>query len=394
MEEVRVGLVGGGYAASLHGAAYKLVHGLQPVLAAVADIDKERARRIAEQFGFGQVTDSIEHLIEDPSIDVIDICTPPHLHIPIAERALKAGKHVICEKPLTGYFGMPGDPEPVGTKVPKAQMAAEMDRSIRDFQSIVRRSGKHFMYAENYVYSPALQKTAEIIRARKSKVLFLKGEESLNGSSSSVAGQWNRTGGGVLIRAGIHPLTGVLWLKKVEGEARNEEIRVVAVHAETGHASASLSEYEHRHLRAYPEDVEDFAAVTLSFSDGTRALIIASDTALGGSRNYVEAYCNDGVLHSTLTPTDLLRTYFLDEDNMEEVYLSEMLSSRTGWNKAFVADEVIRGYTGELQDFMEAAAFGRPPQSGFDLSALTVRVIYAAYQSAEEGRRIYLEGEE
>ena len=92
-----------------------------------------------------------------------------------------------------------------------------------------------------------------------------------------------------------------------------------------------------------------------------------------------------------LTPTDLLNTYFLDEDGLEDVNISEMLPRKLGWNKAFVSDEMIRGYTGELQDFVEAVAYDREPASDFALAYDTTRVLYAAYQSAKEGRRIDLE---
>ena len=53
------------------------------------------------------------------------------------------------------------------------------------------------MYAENFVYAPGIQKS-EIIRNKKSQILFMKGEESLRGSSSPVAGSWDKTGGGSL----------------------------------------------------------------------------------------------------------------------------------------------------------------------------------------------------
>lgn len=89
-----------------------------------------------------------------------------------------------------------------------------------------------------------------------------------------------------------------------------------------------------------------------------------------------------------ITPTDILNTYFLDEEGLEKVDIAEMLPAKLGWNKAFVTDEVIRGYLGELQDFMECVAYDRQPQSGFQLPYDTVKVLYAAYQSAEEGRRI------
>ena len=67
-----------------------------------------------------------------------------------------------------------------------------------------------------------------------------------------------------------------------------------------------------------------------------------------------------------------------------------MLPSKLGWNRAFVSDEVIRGYMDELRDFMEAVAFSRPPLSTLELAMEVTRVLYAGYCSAEEGRRIDL----
>lgn len=63
---------------------------------------------------------------------------------------------------------------------------------------------------------------------------------------------------------------------------------------------------------------------------------------------------------------------------------------KTGWNNLLVCDDILRGYTYELQDFVESVAYGRAPISGFELAYETIRIIYAAYQSASEGRRIKL----
>ena len=117
-------------------------------------------------------------------------------------------------------------------------------------------------------------------------------------------------------------------------------------------------------------------------------MTIASDVVLGGSKNYIEIYSNDSSLMCNLTPTDLLNTYFLDENGLEDVTIGEMLPSKLGWNKAFVSDEVIRGYMGELQNFVETIAYDGEPTSDFALAYETVKGLYAAYQSAEEGRRI------
>lgn len=388
-ERVVVGIAGAGYGAWLHLNGYRKVHGIDVELRAVADVDSRRASDMAHTYGFEKAVGSFDDLLADDEIDVIDICTPPSAHLDMVGRALAAGKHVICEKPLTGYFGRPGDPEPVGS-VPKSRMYEQVVEDLDRLRSAVESSGRRFMYAENFVYSPLVQMSADIIRAKGSRILLMKGEESLKGSSSPVAGEWKHTGGGSLIRIGSHPLGGALWLKQQEARARGERIGVASVVAETGRVTDGLSGDELRHITARPVDVEDFASVTITFTDGSKALIVASDTSLGGTRNLLEIYCNDAVLDANLTPTNMLETYFLDEEGIEDFQLAEMLPSKLGWNKAFVADEVIRGYTAEIQDFMETVAHDREPLSGFDLAADVTRVIYAAYLSAEEGRRVEL----
>ena len=128
----------------------------------------------------------------------------------------------------------------------------------------------------------------------------------------------------------------------------------------------------------------------MRFSDKSRATIIATDTLLGGSKNYIELYCNDAALNCTLTMSDLMSTYFLDEERLEDVYLSEMLPSKTGWNHPFLEDEIIRGYTDEMRDFIESVYYDREPKSGFDLAYDTIKIIYAAYKSAEIGQAVEL----
>lgn len=389
MKTVTVALIGAGYAAHLHGRGYSKVHGVQVRLKTIVDLDREKAEEIAKTYGFEHVSTDFDDVLNDEEIDVIDIVTPPHIHLQLAIDAMNAGKHVICEKPLTGYFGKEGDETPIGDKVSKKKMYETVIKEIEEARKIIDSSGKLFMYAENYIYSPNVLKAAEIIRNKKSKILSMKGEESVRGSSSPVAGMWEKTGGGSLMRIGCHPLSGVLWLKQVEAKARNENISVASVVADTGNMITSLNDYDKRHLTGKPIDVEDFANVTITFSDGTKAVVMASDHVLGGTKNYIEIYANDGVLLCNITPTDNLKTYFLDQEGLDDVYFAEMLEEKTGWNQLFIAEEILRGYTYELQDFMEAIVFGRQPLSDIDLAHETIKVIYAAYMSASEGRIVY-----
>lgn len=388
MKKLCVGTVGAGYACRLHADAWQQVSGFEIRLKAVFDIDTARANNAKERFGYEAVYDSYAELLEDPEIDVIDICTPPNVHVEQAIEALQAGKHVICEKPLTGYFGEPDDPTPIGLCVKKSHMYDAVLRSMDRLREVWKASGKKFCYAENYVYAAAIQKAIDMVEKKKSKILFLKAEESLKGSGSLNVGEWKHIGGGALIRAGAHPLSSVLAIKKAEAAALGEEFRIVSITADVGQATKSMTDdYTHRHVAARPNDVEDYAQLSITFQDGTKASVIASDLVLGGTKGYVEVYTNDSAIHCRVSPTDLVDCYFLDEDRMDEIEISEMLPSKLGWNKPFAADSVIRGFLGELQDFADCIESGSEPFSGFELAYETAKVIYGAYRSAEDGER-------
>ncbi len=390
MNEVKIGLIGAGFISNHHCKSFLQVTGVPVKLVTVSDLFADRAAEIAGRYGFERSTADYREILADPEIDIVDICTPPFLHKKMVEEAMRSGKHVICEKPLTGYFGTDEDERPIGDMVPKAKMYAAVLRELEELEKVISASGRRFMYAENYIYSPNLLKAAELISAKKSRILLMRGEESLRGSSSPVAGRWDKTGGGCLIRGGTHPLSGLLWLKQAEAKARGVEIKAASVTADTGRVTPSLTEEEHRHILIRPHDVEDIATVAITFSDGTKAVVMTGDVCLGCVKNEIEIYANDAAFHCRITPNDNLETYFLDESGIEDCYLAELLPSKLGWQKAFISEQIQRGYIGEMQDFVECAAFGREPLSGFELAKETAKVLYAAYLSADEGRRVNL----
>ena len=388
--ELCIGMAGAGRATEIHMNALLRYAGVPVCFKHIIARRTEQVEEMKTRYGFVNSSLSFSDLINDKEIDVIDICTPPYVHKDMIIRALKAGKHVICEKPLTGYFGKAGDLSPIGDNGSKIIMYDELLREIDELKNVIDDSGCKFMYAENFVYASAVTKAAEIIRKKKSRILYAKGEESLKGSSSPVAGEWDKPGGGTFIRTGIHPLSAILWLKKVESEARNVDIKVKSVFADMGRVTTSLTDYEHRHIAAKPHDVEDNGTVILTFTDDSKAVIMATDVLLGGSKNYLELYCNDAVINCNITMSNLMSTYFLDEDRLEDVYLSEMLPAKTGWNNPFIEDEIIRGYTDEMRDFMDAIYYDRSPKSGFDLAYNSIKIIYAAYKSSELGVAVEL----
>src|SRR5436305_1422927 len=166
----------------------------------------------------------------------------------------------------------------------------EMDKTC----AAIKASGRLFMYAEDWIYAPAVTKIVEILKATKDKLLFMKAEESHSGSHAAHAAQWATTGGGSLIRMGCHPLSTVIYLKQVEARVRGEPIAVTAVTADVGNVAASLSSHERGYIKSHPVDVEDWGMLTLTFSDGSKSTVFSGDMILGGVRNVVEAYTNGG----------------------------------------------------------------------------------------------------
>lgn len=380
MKKVSIGIVGAGRATQLHCMAYSKVSGLLVCLKGIYSKTIEHARNVKETYGIERVYATFEDLISDEEIDVVDICTPPYTHKEMIIEAFAHGKHVICEKPLCGFFGRGATDKQV--------MYASVLKDLEDLDEAINKSGKFFMYAENFIYAPSIIKAAEIIKAKGSKILYAKGEESLAGSSSPVAGYWEKNGGGTLMRVGSHPLGAIIWLKACLNGAH-----VTSVFSDISSVTPVLTEYEHRHIQSRPVDVEDTATVCLTFSDNTKAVVVACDTHLGGSLNYVDLYCNDTTLECKLTMHNAMSTYLLDEDGLRDVEISEMLRAKLGWNNPFISDEILRGYTGEMQDFMEAVAYNRQPVSDYAVAKETTMVMYAAYLSAQMDAKFYIDCE-
>ena len=94
---LRVAIAGAGFIGRVHARSARLAGAH---LVGIAASSRESAKVAAAELDTDRAYDSAEDLVRDPDVDVVHICTPNHLHVPLAEAALAAGKHVVCEKPL------------------------------------------------------------------------------------------------------------------------------------------------------------------------------------------------------------------------------------------------------------------------------------------------------
>lgn len=147
MLELGIGLIGTGFMGKTHALAFAAVRAVMgdtpvPKLALLCDNPLEKAREMAQQFGFARATADWKLLVNDPEVDIVCITTPNHLHHEMALAAIAAGKHVYCEKPLS-------------LSVAHAQEMADA----------AAKAGVKTMVGYNYIKNPAFSHAQALITA-------------------------------------------------------------------------------------------------------------------------------------------------------------------------------------------------------------------------------------
>jgi predicted dehydrogenase len=223
---LRVGVVGAGFIGETHVAAW-LAEGIRPL---IHDVDPGRAAALAERHG-ARVAGSLDELYG--GVDIVDVCTPTHLHAEIAIAAARAGRHVICEKPIARTLA---DAE--------AMVEAARDAGVRLFVAHVVRFFPEYVAARQAVLDGAIGEPAVL---RFTRASF---------RPRHPAGHWffdHARSGGIVLDLMIHDLDFARWV------AGN----VVAVHCR----SAGL---------ALPDAGVDHAVAILTHRSGAISHVSAS----------------------------------------------------------------------------------------------------------------------
>ncbi len=379
---IRVGIAGARFAADFHWKGYQKVFGKPVEVVGVTSASPQSRENFGREHGV-RVFDSCAALCE--VVDVIDICAPGSVHEKLAVEALRRGKHVIIEKPFTGYYGA-GQEQFRGNAFPKEIMLREALASCDRILAAAAEAHKIVCYGENWVYAPAIQKEREILVKSGGQILWIVGEESHSGSHSRYYGTWRFSGGGSLVGKACHPLSAALSLKRSEGEAREgQPVRPATVSARTHEITRLESFRDAGFLRTEYEDVEDYSQAHVTFEDGTVADIFASELVLGGVHNWLEVFANNHRTRCNLNPVNALETYNPREDILNDVYVAEKIGTKQGWSHPAPDEDWQHGYPQEFQDFIESIREGREPLANGELARDTVATLYSAYVSAERG---------
>ena len=171
------------------------------------------------------------------------------------------------------------------------------------------------MYAENWVYCPAIQRAAELVDASGGTILEIRAEESHSGSHAAYAKSWAKSGGGSLMRLAPHPIGAALYIKHREGVRRGGgPIRAASVTAEVGRLTqmAAFQQEERHWLVDDWEDVEDWCTLIVTFEDGARAVVQATDVSLGGIETPFEVLMSNGRIRCDISHSGLIRAFAPD----------------------------------------------------------------------------------
>jgi predicted dehydrogenase len=390
-QELSVAIVGTGFLARTRARCWSRVHG-GPLRVLVASREGSRAAAFAAQHPGVQAL-ALEQVFVDPAVQLVDLCVPNHRHRELCERAARAGKAVLCTKPLAAWHGqeLPAGADPAAfDRVAMLRLAvAEADAMVRACAA----ARVPLFYGENWLFAPAVQRAAALSAASGGMVLEMRGGESHSGSHAAYARDWRQAGGGALLRLGAHAIGAMLWLKRREGLRRcGVPTRVVAVVGEVADLSAAAA------AAGVPSDlaggwqgVENWGSCVLHFSDGTRGVAFGSDNLLGGMESRLSLYGSNHRLECSLSPHDQLRAYAVRDGGFGSEYLMEKLHGQAGWSTPLPDEDGSSGQQGLLQAVADALRTGQPLDADGALGAAVVRVVYAAYASAATGRRVTLD---
>src|ERR1700744_2723524 len=182
---IRAGIIGGGWPGGQHAKGYKEAGGFKVV--AVADLIPDRRRKIVEQYGATKEFNDATELLKDKEIDCVSVCLPNFLHAPITIAALKAGKHVICEKP----------PAMSASEAKKIEAAATKSKKVVLY-SVQRRFGGAEQAAKQAI---AKGYAGEVYHARAA---WMRTRGIPIGTGWFI--DKSKSGGGALIDIGVHML--------------------------------------------------------------------------------------------------------------------------------------------------------------------------------------------
>ena len=340
---MRVGIIGcGSIARQRH--AYEYSRNSNVEIAGFFDFVPERAEPLVSLFG-GKVYESLDELLDDPTIDAVSVCVANAYHADTAVKALEKGKHVLCEKPM-------------------AISLEDCERMIETAE----KCGKRLMIGQNQRLTPAHRKAKEIIASGEmGKVLTFQttfahgGPESWSVEKSRNTWFFRKSAAafGSMADLGIHKIDLIKYLVGDEYDRAYSRMCVIDKTFEDGS----------------PIEVDDNSVEILTFRNGAFGTVTTSWTCYGTEFNQTNIFCQKGVLKLYSDPQYSL--IIVHNDGREEKLALDRMQQN--------GDEQMAS-SGVIDEFVGAVLEKRP--SILDATDIigSMKAVFASQKSAESGR--------
>lgn len=357
-KKVRVGVIGaGGIGTSVHLPAYAALPDVEIV--AVADIIEERAKKAAERFGAPHAFADYKELLKLDELDAVTVCTPNYMHAPITIDALKAGKHVLCEKPLA---------------INPEQAAAMVDAA--------KAAGKILMVGVNNRFRDESQKLKRMIQAGELGEIYAARCGWVRRRGVPFWGDWfmekAKSGGGPLIDIGVHMLDLTWWLM---GKPKAVACSGAVYHkigdyrlVEWDVSDPVLAGAMKSAAQDKIYDVEDSAFALIKFENGAVvSLIVSWALNTDKERNYCELYGDKA--GAQLSP---LTIYTEKGGSLADISVRTNAGVKSHWV--------------EVEHFVDCVRNEKEPLAPGSDGLEIIKMLDAIYKSAETGREVRIQG--
>ena len=330
MDKLTIGIIGAGRIGQLH--AKNLVGNHRVKLKAVSDVRGEELRSWADEHKVEILTTEYQDIIQDPDIDAILICSPTDTHLSIIKEAAKANKHIFCEKPVS-----------FSKEQTEEALEAVNQHGVKLQVGFNRRFDANFMRVRELVHNGHL---GDI------HLLKITSRDPAPPPESYI-----RTSGGMFMDMTIHDFDMARYLLDSEVE------KVYATGANLVDPAFGRC-----------EDI-DTAVVTLTFKNGTIAVIDNSRQAVYGYDQRVEAFGSKGSAETTNVHPNTVQV-----SSAEMVYRDKPLN--------FFLERYQQAYVTELEAFVDSVLSNSEITcSGFD-GLQAERIASAAQQSLTSGQPV------
>jgi len=316
---------------------------------AVCDIDEPKLESIVKQYPMiNACYNTFEEMLKDPQIDIVSVALPSGIHAEYACKALDAGKHVLCEKPI--------------------DITVEKALTIEEARV---RSGKKVGVVFQNRNIPVIKKTKETIEKGGLGKLLL-GTFSVKWyrtqeyyDAGGWRGTWAMDGGGSLMNQAVHTVDLMQWMM---GDVESVQgLYTVANHK---------------------IETEDLTASLIKFKNGATATFISSTCCKPNRGTFIQLYGSDGSIELKDDNIDLWKPANITPEEEEAV-----LKMYEGGGAAAVAADptLVTGHASQVNDIIDAVVNDREPKI-MPLEAIkAVRIINAVYESSRTGKVIYFD---